>query len=334
MVYLSLVFLVACFYGTLANDLATVIYQTGGSIFIPRKGWIAQPETHMFNMDKKVWCRSKQLELPVSEHSMVTLNNRAVIMGGYHNAEGDGTSQSVDVFTYDPLENKFTTLSPMNNEHSNFPAVALGDRIYTISGDDNAVNSNYSRIFEIFDGQITWSMGPQLTQTRKNPAAAVTEDGEIWVMGGIDSRNRPSATTEYLNLADPQAKWERGPDLNLPRWDKAKAAAIGNDVYVCGGTGIDDMGCEKLQRASASPNKWVKFENTIKSRYNFEMLAYGGKLYAVGGYPLLGAAERSIEEYDPNKGKWEMFAGWHTDDNYLNARYTILENVPHSSMRC
>jgi len=318
-------------------ETANVIFKTGGS---SNK---SENETRMFDITKKVWCSSKDLPVPLSLHETVTLKNRAIIMGGDNSKAGKANMGTVEVRSYDPQTDEYTDLAKFQSNHEAFVAVAYGDKIYAIGGVYDPIDVEKT---EIYDGK-QWSEGPRLTTGRFNAAAAATDNGEIWVLSGQTNSNTAITQTEYLNVKEAGAAWQPGPPLNLGRLFHA-AAAVGNDVYVCGGVAANPSDgpfiadCEKLVRSSGNlpaaaknDGKWVKVASMLQGRAEFGLLAFKGKLYAVGGISdSAGHPIRNIEEYDPVTDKWSLFAEWTAEHDYEQAQYNILTDVPVSSMKC
>jgi len=324
-----------------SGDGSAVIFRVGGFFYDPDHpiGRPAVNVTRMFSLDKKVWCEGQTLPVPVADHALVNFNNQAVIIGGFHGKEDDSKG-SVDVATYDPQKDSYGNIASLKVIRESLAAAVGADgKIYAIGGSGSGAEGGIDSSTEIFDGK-SWKQGPELINARQHPVAGSIHD-EIWVIGGQNVGNPVAQETEFLNTKDHGPKWQKGPSLQYGRLLGAGVASLGDTLYVCGGYKDDMSGpsdiCEKLQRNALvnAPAVWSTVASLSQARYGHELIAYGNKLYAIGGHNRnLVQPVKSIEEYDPDTDKWSVLAEFPDEQDYANPRYVLLTNVPDSSMQC
>jgi hypothetical protein len=137
-----------------------------------------------------------------------------------------------------------------------------------------------------------WSRAPSLL-TDHAYHGAVDVEGKIYAVGG-------GADVEVL---DPKRNaWEslgRSPtDRDFPG-----VAALGKQIYVMGGLGHKDN-LATVDVFDVASRKWQAGVPLQVARSRLAAVAYGGKLYAIGGY--IGDTKNTgvVEEYDPAKRAW------------------------------
>jgi len=296
-----------------------VIFLSTGSVF-KDAATATENKTRMFHMEKKVWCDSQDLPIPTESHALVTYNGRVIVIGGGHG--NWSTWGSADAFAYDPQKDQYTKLADLTENHFGQRAAVLDGKIYAIGGRTKNLSEHH---MEIYDGNV-WKQGPIMLDFYVEVAIATTANGVVWSVGGFH--------TEYLDTNESNPQWKFGPKPIRDQFNlKFAAVSIGNTVYSCGGN-EEVTSCEKLESPAVN---WVKIANLQKPRIYFDMLLLDGKIYAVGGEPQdENHRTNSIEVYDPQADQWSMFAEWEEDELHfgLRGRYTVLTDVPESSMRC
>ena len=148
---------------------------------------------------------------PRTNHGVAVIGHRIFCIGGVYK----GRSMSV-VEVLDVDSGIWSTLPPMPTARSQMGITVLnGNQIWVIGGYD----SNYEydlRVIEVYDVEkFEWkSFSVELTSPR-NGLRALTLDGNIWVIGGNVSGQKPERNIEIL---DPQTgKWSKGPEMMIQR---------------------------------------------------------------------------------------------------------------------
>lgn len=215
-------------------------------------------------------------DFPAARQSMQGLvvgkdQERALVLGGFGH-EGSHLSTHADVFSYEVMKREWTPLP-----------------------------------------------GQQLPEGRSQFGVAEWKDS-VWVFGGMsfdarrekDDQIRHTKQVLELDLGKPDARFEdAGVALGAPRRAFAGALLDGR-YYVTGGLkeGFEPVqSCEAidLQQKQAKPMPCPS-----EHRLGAELVALGGKLYLVGGTVAATGSERqptkSIEVFDPERGRWSALA--------------------------
>ena len=101
-----------------------------------------------------VWTQFVDMPEPLEQHSMLSYENRLVILGGFF-----GSQKSVWQINPEETDPAWKALESMKEEHKTMAAVELENEIYAIGGDNKKTST------EIFDGK-NWREGPQLAMNR------------------------------------------------------------------------------------------------------------------------------------------------------------------------
>jgi N-acetylneuraminic acid mutarotase len=120
--------------------------------------------------------------------------------------------------------------------------------------------------------------------------------GKLYLIGGFDAVGNSLSSVYVFD----GAAWSAGPRLPLGV-DHTASASLDDHVYVAGGHsfGRDSRRVFRLDGAS-----WVEVASMNHARGGHTLLAYGGRLYAIGGN--IGAATNVAvaEVYDPQTNQW------------------------------
>lgn len=131
-------------------------------------------------------------------------------------------------------------------------------------------------------------------------SAVVEYNGKIYSFGGYNS-----GVLDQVAIYDTTNEtWSSGPSMSVGRYELG-AVRIGNYAYVIGG--YDPANSSMVERYNLSNDTWDT--TTIASlnypRMGFGCVAYGGKIYVIGGY-YYGTIYNSVEIYDPDTNVWTM----------------------------
>jgi N-acetylneuraminic acid mutarotase len=99
--------------------------------------------------------------------------------------------------------------------------------------------------------------------------------------------------------------WSAIAPLSTSRFG-ATGAAIGDDFYVLGGSGVSDL--SSASRWSAASGSWTAVSSMSITRQHAGAASLGGRLYAIGGYGPGGMATANAERFDPATGAWSAIA--------------------------
>lgn len=150
------------------------------------------------------------------------------LIGG---CEGDTCKN--DFYRYDPKENLWSTLSPMNCERSQAAAVYCNGKVYVFGGYTGNRCLSSCEIFTLSTNE--WSIGPSMRESRRG-CGAVLYKNRIVIIGGS---NGVSSLTS-IEIFDPQAnEWLISTNIIQNELNVARVGvgiAVGNEkLYVVGG---------------------------------------------------------------------------------------------------
>jgi hypothetical protein len=140
------------------------------------------------------------------------------------------------------------------------------------------------------DLNCPWSLRKNMPLHTRGQAV-VALDGQLYVMGGIsserdDAMDSPNVDTSafhtvvYRYEAATDTWHEKAP---LPQGLFVLSAhALGDEIYVFGGYGVDGFN-EAVQIYDSAADQWREGPPAPSQRYNFSSQAVDGKVYVVGG---------------------------------------------------
>ncbi|XP_066279850.1 kelch-like protein 24 [Branchiostoma lanceolatum] len=181
---------------------------------------------------------------------------------------------STKVWLYTVELDNWARLASMNVDRSCHQLAVVQGKVYAIGGREN----NYGLALpvdsvEVYNRRLNkWTEGVALPQPRCGHAAAVL-DGNIYVIGGIESRE-PTSTVYRFSPGD--SHWQPQSDIpveccNIP------AAALNGNIYVAGLTRVYSF------MPGENGGSWSEVATEgVHSAHG--MTVFGGRIYICGGY--------------------------------------------------
>lgn len=180
-----------------------------------------------------------------------------------------------------------------------------------------------------------WIPGWQSTSSLHVPragAAAVSHNGVVYILGGIDGRDF-LASTEFArqNADGTLSSWQAGPVLSEPR-GFFSASVVANSIYAVGG-GNGPAGhnlLKSVERAVINPDgslgPWRKETQELNlPRRCAKTAVLGNRLYAFGGFggALLDTVESAPILADGSLGPWRIEDNKMSLPRYVHAAKAI-----------
>lgn len=193
---------------------------------------------------------------------------------------------------YDPVSNAWTARAVMPTARDKLAAAAVGGKIYAIGGSTGtavAINEQYD------PESNTWTAKTGMSNVRYWLSAAAGANGRIYAMGGNSNGDK---NEEYDPAAD---AWTPKTNMLANRY-KAAAAAVGDKIYLIGGT-VGAGALTKNEEYDTISNAWTTKASMPTARYSLAAAVLGGNIYALGGGPGPSSAN---EEYNPFADNWEV----------------------------
>jgi N-acetylneuraminic acid mutarotase len=141
----------------------------------------------------------------------------------------------------------------------------------------------------------------------------VTDGTTIWLIGGYVGDHPGPSSTMVWKYNTAKNTWTRGPDLPSPRGAGA-AAMAGRKIYFFGGMNLSrtvDMGTHWVLDLDNQSAGWQRLADMPNPRNHLTGIAYGGKVYAIGGHWQQEAAavtQDEVDRYDPATDEWTRVA--------------------------
>jgi N-acetylneuraminic acid mutarotase len=171
--------------------------------------------------------------------------------------------------------------------------------LYAIGGGGEGNIQPVRNSVEQYDPLLdVWITRAAMPTARSFAAAAVAEDGRIYVVGGFTLTNYLATVEVY----DPDTdSWAIRRNMQTPRSGLGLVAALNGKLYAAGGFNGDFL--STVEEYDPTADTWTPRQPMTTRREHFGFaLGPDGLLYAVGGGngPLLATAER----YDAVLGTW------------------------------
>ncbi|HTJ27966.1 MAG TPA: DUF6519 domain-containing protein [Candidatus Limnocylindria bacterium] len=148
--------------------------------------------------------------------------------------------------------------------------------------------------------------------------AVVACAGRLFVVGGLDVRDRPSRA---VDVYDPKTdSWSEGAPLHVAR-ARPIAAADEDGMFVMGGMRRAWFGLRypsmRIERYDAADDRWETLEPMPLRRYGAAAVIAGSSVYVIGGVVQRGvlrraqAPERRVDRWHLRTGAWTSQAPLH-----------------------
>ncbi|XP_012887793.1 PREDICTED: kelch repeat and BTB domain-containing protein 12 isoform X3 [Dipodomys ordii] len=219
--------------GSIQNDL----YVVGGQMKIKNQYLITNC-VDKYSVEQDSWKRVSPLPLQLACHAVLTVNNKLYVIGGWTPQmdlpEEEPDRLSNKLFRYDPTQDQWQELPPMQYSKYRFSAAVASGEIYVLGGigclgPDRGQVRKCLEVVEIYnpDGDF-WREGPSmptpLLSLRTNSTNAGAVDGKLYVCGGFHGADRHEVISKEILELDP---WEN-------QWNVVAANALMHDSYdVC-----------------------------------------------------------------------------------------------------
>ncbi|HET9780168.1 MAG TPA: kelch repeat-containing protein [Candidatus Dormibacteraeota bacterium] len=139
-------------------------------------------------------------------------------------------------------------------------------------------------------------------------AAAAATGGKLYVMGGFNAAGVSLNSTYVFD----GSSWQSGPSLPLGL-DHPSATTFAGQVYIAGGhsNGLDSARLFRLDG-----DHWTELAPMRYARGGHALIAFQGKLYAVGGNNSRINVPQ-VEAYDPTNNTWSVVTSLPDPRNHL-----------------
>jgi N-acetylneuraminic acid mutarotase len=213
----------------------------------------------------------------------------------------------------DALPGSWTTGPPMPEARSEVAVAAAGDTMYVVGGyaDGNVDQALVEAIHPVIEnGRVTgvWRNVAPLPHGLNHPAA-VGYHGKVFTFGGFSAQN--NAAVAEANVYDPSTNaWSPLPSLPHPL-GSVSAAVLGDEIHLVGGRDAHSVGTHVAYDPGVK--RYSVRAPLPVGRDHMGLVAYNGRLYAIGGRIDTPAHNSSrVDIYDPAKDSWTSGAAMPT----------------------
>jgi N-acetylneuraminic acid mutarotase len=231
--------------------------------------------------------------------AVVALDGRIYVIGGYNN-----TALKL-VERYDPAQDLWETIEALPDRRTEAAAAVFEGKIYLMGGRDDAGRVK-DDVF-VYDPNAPessrWQEIGSLEEKRASAAAVMFQD-RLYVLGGVDDRERLRKTVEYF---DPQTNdWELDTNWTLDLEHAAFGAVnVNGVVYVVGGNTSSGFSSQ-IQRYGAVPT--LPGLPQPFARAGLGVATIENRFYAIGGHPASLQPSDSVNVYDVTTDAWTALA--------------------------
>jgi DNA-binding CsgD family transcriptional regulator len=140
-------------------------------------------------------------------------------------------------------------------------------------------------------------------RTARSRMAVTPVAGKVYVIGGEVDR---AASSEVVIYDPERDAWSDGGRKPTPVMNTG-AAAIGNRIYVPGGTTPSAIATDRMEVFDTQSNEWKVAPALPRPLTGHGVAAFNGRVYVVGGRTINGInAETYV--FDPASGQWSSLA--------------------------
>ena len=128
--------------------------------------------------------------------------------------------------------------------------------------------------------------------------AAAAAGGKLYVLGGFDAAGHSLDSVYVLN----GSAWASGPRLPLAV-DHSSAASFDDKLFIAGG---HSNGADSARLFRLDGDAWTELAPMHVARGGHALVAFGGRLWAIGGNSAFAGNIAEVEVYDPAANAWTV----------------------------
>lgn len=188
---------------------------------------ITHARVDVYDPQSDAWELKANLPIPLGGNGVCTDSVKLYVTGGITTEN----TQSSSFYSYDPVTDSWEELTEMPNARTFHVSVALGGKIYVISGNSGGGPENRTKNCIVYDpDSAQWYTIAPLPNAVVFAAGCVV-DGEIYVFGGLGDNGISGDAYKYIPEED---TWIIIEEMVPPRRDIA-AVPVGRTIYLIGG---------------------------------------------------------------------------------------------------
>lgn len=174
---------------SLSNPCGTAVLANGNLAVVDCPG-LSSMSIYVYYLRSRRWGSGVSYGSTVLRPAVAAVGDDVYVMGGYVSGflSSSGITGRVRIFRNE-TNSWVITASDMRTARDEAVAVAMGSKLYVMSGSPASSSVPDNRIIEVLDTATqSWSIAPSLPEARSRFAAAVLE-GSIYIIGGLSGSN-------------------------------------------------------------------------------------------------------------------------------------------------
>jgi YD repeat-containing protein len=219
-----------------------------------------------------------------------------------------------ELYQYNPNTNIWTKKASLVQSKSPVALAVVNDRLYALGGltkDEVVAIEEYNPVTD------TWIYKTGFYLSVKYDFCIEVIDGLIYIIGGNEG-----VPVDVMDVYNPVSnKFEGRKSMLTTRADKFGSAVLNGKIYVAGGK--DDNTMEMYDPLTG---EWENVASMTAPRSYLDLIAYNGKIYAIGGFDGIDALD-SIEEYNPDTNSWRICSDILSTPQYLLNAFVLDEKI-------
>jgi N-acetylneuraminic acid mutarotase len=194
-----------------------------------------------------------------------------------------------ETYAYTPGADTWERKRSGGHFRSDGAAVAFGEYIYVVGGQGVRPIERYRPATDAWEERASMP-------TLRGHVQAVVLDGKIWVIGGRAGNTMHRSVDIYDPASD---SWSEGPAMNEAHTGHA-AAVVDGRIVVAGGEVQTPSGpaiVKSVEIYDPAAGRWVRQRDMPTPVHGCASVAYGGKMYVLGGSYRAYATDNSDQVF-------------------------------------
>ncbi|XP_040273579.1 kelch-like ECH-associated protein 1A isoform X2 [Bufo bufo] len=251
-----------------------------------------------YNPQTGEWIKLADMVEPRSGLAACIVSGLLYTVGGRNHSSTDNTDSN-SLSCFNPLNNQWTSIAPMNVPRNRVGVAVVDGAIYAVGGSSG---SEHHKSVERYDPEINqWTFITPM-QVARIGAGITSCRGLLYAVGGFDGENRLS-TVECYHPENNQ--WYYVASMNTIR-SGAGVVCLDNYLYAVGGYDSSNQ-LNTVERYNIDHNYWESVAPMKHKRSAHGLAVHQGKIYALGGFNAEGFLS-SVECYCPESNTWSEVA--------------------------
>eukprot|EP00930_Biecheleria_cincta_P003832 TRINITY_DN104743_c0_g1_i1.p1 TRINITY_DN104743_c0_g1~~TRINITY_DN104743_c0_g1_i1.p1 ORF type:complete len:538 (-),score=60.85 TRINITY_DN104743_c0_g1_i1:79-1692(-) len=288
-------------FGMSAAVVSGRLYVCGGSVHSNLRLRSAE----RFDPTEGCWEPVPDMSESRANAAVAVMFRRLYICGGL----GEGAQPLNSAECFDPESGHWYTLPHMSCGRCSAVCAVLWGELWVCGGSGDGAR-RLGSTERLDPNQGIWVRGPPLFEPRSN-AAGVVVSGMLYLCGGLGEGAQRLSSVERLDCDARSSQdehhphWERVHNM-IERRSAAGIAAMGGNLYICGGLGDVGAALSSVERFDPQLGVWESLPSMSYRRWEVPASVVAGKLYVCGGRSSEGSGDAlTAERFDPVTNTWE-----------------------------